>query len=76
MGEEQTSAGVEIVGMLIVAEQDGVDRRQILRAAGWPSGLAQDNRPASIFAAGRIEVGSVSKRRPPISSNAVGRRST
>ena len=68
-----TSGRVEVVGVVIVAEQHGVDRRQSATVMAGPTTLRDDApHPNPYRRPGVSNVGSVSSRHGPISMSAVG----
>jgi hypothetical protein len=71
-GEQGAAGGVEVVAVVVVAEQDRVDRAEVGGGDGWPGQLSGAGAPAeAVAAAGGSKVGSVNNRHPSTSIRAV-----
>jgi hypothetical protein len=70
--EQGAAGGVEVVAVVVVAEQDRVDRAEVGGGDGWPGQLSGAGAPAeAVAAAGGSKVGSVNNRHPSTSIRAV-----
>jgi hypothetical protein len=70
--EQRPTGGIEVVVVVIVAQQDGVDRRELGRSHRRPGQLPRGRAPAEgVPSAGSSNVGSVSRRQPSTAISAV-----
>ena len=71
--QQRAAGGVEVVLVVVVAEQDGVDGAEVVRCDRWAGELLRDvPQPKLYLRPGASNVGSVRIRHPPTSISAVG----